>query len=173
MKIVWGTPASAGGMPELSSGATPAARRHAAGRGGRERKKLPTAPISSQQPTQGTPSEARISYSDLLLTLVAVGFLLTGTAGCSTPAPQGQADLLDFIKDGSTTKQEVRQRLGEPGATYVQDRVLTYRLSRDGGGYYALANKSDWTGVCSNLVLDFDADGLLRRHSLVQISACS
>jgi hypothetical protein len=172
MKFLWGAPPT-GGMEELSRRVTLVERQHAAGKAYRERKRRATEPGGAKQPTQVTLPEGRMFCGDYLLILIAIGFLLSGTAGCSTPAPRGQASLLDFIKDGSTTKQEIRQRLGEPGASYVQDRVLTYRLSRDAGGYYALANKSDWTGVCSNLVLAFNDDGLLRRHSLVQISACS
>jgi hypothetical protein len=172
MKFLWGAPPT-GDTEELTCGVTLAERRHATGKACRQRKRRTTEPGGPKQPTQGTPSEGRMFCGDYLLIPIAIGFLLAGTAGCSTPAPHGQASLLDFIKDGSTTKQEVRQRLGEPGAVYVQERVLTYRLSRDAGGYYALPNKSDWTGVCSNLVLAFDANGLLRRHSLVQISACS
>jgi hypothetical protein len=86
---------------------------------------------------------------------------------------RGQPGLVDFIQDGVTTRQEVQTRLGDPGATYEGDRILTYRLARDEGGYFLLRNKSDWLGVCSNLVLVLDDHDVLRRHSLVQVGSCA
>jgi hypothetical protein len=108
-----------------------------------------------------------------LIALVLVTSLAPGLVGCAEPAPQGQAALLDFIQDGKTTRQEIALHLGDPGATYENDRVLTYRLGYDKGGYYVLRNKTDWNGVCSNLVLALDANDRLRQHSLVRVGDCS
>ena len=98
--------------------------------------------------------------------------VMLGFAACAAPVSRGQKGLIDFIRDGATTRQEVLAHLGEPGATYERERVLTYRLGRDAGGDYVLPNKSDWNGVCSNLVLAMDGNGVLRQHSLVQVGNC-
>jgi hypothetical protein len=93
-------------------------------------------------------------------------------AACADRPLKGQRGLIDFIRDDVTTRQEVLARLGEPGASYERKRVLTYRLGRDAGGDYVFRNKSDWNGVCSNLVLAMDGNGVLRQHSLVQVGNC-
>jgi hypothetical protein len=92
---------------------------------------------------------------------------------CAPPPSRGQKGLIDFIQDGVTTRQEVQVRLGDPGASYDAERILTYRLGRDQGGDYVFRNKSDWFGVCSNLVLVLDHHGILRKHSLVSVGGCA
>jgi hypothetical protein len=94
-------------------------------------------------------------------------------AACAGRPIRGQQALIDFIQDGVTTREELRSRLGDPGATYEGELVLTYRLGRDQGGYYLFRNKSDWLGVCSNLVLVLDDKGVLRKHSLVEVGSCA
>ena len=105
--------------------------------------------------------------------LPLVCLVTVGLAACAAPVSRGQKGLIDFIRDGVTTRQEVLARLGEPGATYEADRILTYRLGRDQGGDYLFRNKSDWFGVCSNLVLVLDDHGILRKHSLVSVASCA
>ena len=108
-----------------------------------------------------------------LIAAVLILSVAPGLAGCAGPAPRGQKGILDFLQDGTTTKQEITLHLGAPGATYEKDRILTYRLGRDEAGYYALPNKTDWSGVCSNLILALGDNGVLRRHSLLQVGGCS
>jgi len=108
----------------------------------------------------------------LVASVLVIG-LAPGLVGCDGPAPNGQIGLLDFLQDGKTTKQEIALHLGDPGATYENERVLTYRLGHDKGGYYIFRNKTDWNGVCSNLVLALDGDDRLRQHSLVRVGDCS
>ncbi|MBU6510784.1 MAG: hypothetical protein KGR99_00570 [Betaproteobacteria bacterium] len=91
-------------------------------------------------------------------------------AGCATP-PVGRKDLLDFLRDGSTTRGEVELALGEPSAQYEDSRVLAYRLRKDQGGYVLLRRRDDWSSVQYDLMLLFDAAGVLQRHSLVEVHA--
>ncbi len=83
----------------------------------------------------------------------------------------GQADLLTFIEDGQTTREQVFLALGEPSATYDDARILTFRLGRDDGGYFLLEKAPGFRSVKYSLVLAFDDAGLLRRHSLVAVKA--
>ena len=105
-----------------------------------------------------------------LLLFASLALLL---AACAGRPVRGQQGLVDFIQDDVTTRQDVQVRLGDPGATYEGERILTYRLGHDQGGDYVFRNKSDWLGVCSNLVLVLDDRGVLRRHSLVQVGSCA
>ena len=106
----------------------------------------------------------------VLLVFASLCFLV---AACAARPSRGQQGLIDFIQDGVTTRQELQARLGDPGATYEAERVLTYRLGRDPGGDYVFRNKSDWLGVCANLVLVLDDRGILRKHSLVAVASCA
>lgn len=87
---------------------------------------------------------------------------------CAT-TPMGREDLLDFLKDGKTRREDVQLQLGEPSAQYEESRILAYRLSKDEAGYVLVGHRDNWLGVQYNLMLEFDADGVLRRHSLVAI----
>lgn len=95
--------------------------------------------------------------------------LLALLSACASTPPIGKHDLLDFLQDGRTTKEEVFLRLAEPSATFEDGRIFTYRLNEDEGGYTIKGAKSKgWSGKYS-LVLSFDEGGILRRHSLVRV----
>lgn len=87
---------------------------------------------------------------------------------CAT-APIGRKDLLDFLNDGVTLRDDVRLNLGEPSAEYEGSRVLAYRLRKTDTGYVLVGRRDAWYGVQYNLMLVFDGDGVLRRHSMVEI----
>lgn len=89
-------------------------------------------------------------------------------AACAT-APFGQADLLDFIGDGQTTREDALMRLGAPSASYENERIVTYRLGKDKGGFYPVAKRQGFYDVEYSLVLAFDDTGVLKRHSLVAL----
>jgi len=103
-----------------------------------------------------------------ILLLVAGSCLLV--VGCAT-TDLGRADLLDFLEDGRTTREQVFLTLGEPSATYQGDTILTFRLAQDDGGYFLVAKRPGFVGVTYSLVLAFDDDGLLKRHALVTVKA--
>lgn len=98
----------------------------------------------------------------------ALSFALLGA--CAN-TPVGQPDLLAFIEDGRTTREQAFLALGEPSATYEDGRILTFRLGQDEAGYFLVDRAPGFIGVKYSLVMSFDDAGLLRRHSLVAIKA--
>lgn len=93
-----------------------------------------------------------------------------GIAGCAT-APKGRKDLIDFLDDGITRREDVLAKLGAPSARFEDSRILAYRLARGEGGYLLATTSGTWADTDVNLMLVFDRDGVLQRHSLVQIRA--
>lgn len=83
--------------------------------------------------------------------------------------PLGRVDLLNFIEDGKTTREQAFLNLGEPAASYEGGRILCFRLGHDKGGDYIVGSAIRFTGVKSSLVMVFDEQGILTRHSLVQV----
>lgn len=105
----------------------------------------------------------------LATALLAIGLL---GAGCVTPNPyHADPALLQFLEDGRTTKEAVLLRLGQPSATLESEKYVTYRLGQDKHDGYFLIERAPmgWFGVKYNLVLVFDPQGVLRRHSLVEV----
>ena len=111
-------------------------------------------------------SIAPLGFPVLMLVL---GFLV----GCATtPIPGASHDLLKFLQVGQTTRQEVLLKLGQPSASFEQERILTYRIGEDAKqGYYLIIPnaKMQWQGVHYSLVLVFDSSGVLQRHNLVAV----
>jgi hypothetical protein len=106
-----------------------------------------------------------------LLHVLASGFLLAHLVACSTPAAVGDSQFLSFLQDGSTTHEDVYLHLAEPSAIFESGRIQTYLLDEDRGGYILMhRSEHGWNGKYS-LVLAFDEQGVLRRHSLVRIRA--
>jgi hypothetical protein len=99
---------------------------------------------------------------------LAMAVLLAVLAGCST-TPIGKRDLLDFLQDGKTTREDVFLRLAEPSATFESGRILTYRMDEDEGGYTIKGAKGVKWSAKYSLVLSFDEKGILRRHALVRV----
>ena len=60
-------------------------------------------------------------------------------------------------------RDELIERLGRPSATFEAGRLVAYRLDGD----YAVV--SGWHDTRYNLILSFDADGTLVRHSVVRV----
>jgi hypothetical protein len=98
----------------------------------------------------------------------SIAVVCLAIAACAT-APVGRKDLLDFLDDGVTRREDVQLKLGEPAAQYDGLRVLAYRLVKDDTGYVIVGQRNNWYGVQYNLMLVFDGGGVLRRHSLVEI----
>ncbi|MFM1767992.1 MAG: hypothetical protein RJA22_521 [Verrucomicrobiota bacterium] len=104
--------------------------------------------------------------------LLLLGWLL---AGCAT-LPPARADLLDFLRVGQTTREEVILRLGQPSGTYEQERILTYRIGQAGDeGYYLVSPRAvgpegaPFHAERFSLVMVFDAQGRLEKHQLVRV----
>lgn len=103
----------------------------------------------------------------LLRALASLCFALLLLGGCAGN-PRGEPDLLGFLQDGSTRREDVYLRLGEPSAQYESGRILAFRLAKDEGGLYPVTTPY-WPSESYSLILVFDAQGLLSRHALVQV----
>ena len=97
--------------------------------------------------------------------------LLSLLAACSTTPLRGRANLLDFLADGATRREEVVARLGEPTRCLRSGEICTYRVSHDETGQYVKleVGGANWMDTDGSLVLVFDADGVLMRHSVVRV----
>ncbi|HAM73082.1 MAG TPA: hypothetical protein DCM86_15705 [Verrucomicrobiales bacterium] len=101
--------------------------------------------------------------------LFALGLLL---GGCVTPVrPVSNAHLLDFLKDGLTTRESVVLELGQPSGLLESGRILTYRVGRepDDGYFVREAGSQTWSQTKYSLVLVFDERKILVHHALVEV----
>jgi hypothetical protein len=93
-------------------------------------------------------------------------------AACATPGPKGRADLLEFLNDGRTTRDETYLKLGPPAREFEQGRIVSWHLARDESGYIPIhAAARGWYGVRYELVVVFGADNVVQRHSMVEMRA--
>ena len=106
-------------------------------------------------------------------------FALVLAAGCATTRPpvMGRPDLLNFLADSKTTKEEVITTLGQPSGKFEREKILTYRLGFKTGnkGFYVVEQhpgmpiEENWADAKYSLVLVFDENDVLRKHSLVEV----
>jgi hypothetical protein len=104
-----------------------------------------------------------------VLALIAVGALCVG---CVTPPqPPANPRLLDFLQDGTTSKETVLLQLGQPSAQFESGRILTYRigLEKDRGYFLRETGATNWLDLKFSLVLVFDGRDLLQRHAMVEV----
>lgn len=112
--------------------------------------------------------------SQLRRSILVTCLALVACATATTPT-KGRNDLLSFLNDGITRRDEVRVKLGEPSAEFERSRIAAYRLGRDEAGFFVVERRESWSeswsGVRYNLMLVFDGDGnaVLCRHALVEV----
>jgi hypothetical protein len=112
----------------------------------------------------------RINNHDTLrvtLLIVSLGIVVGCLGGCVTARKVDSSTIgkyEGFIQDGTTTKQEVLDRLGPARSEYESGRILIYHVYLQDDGRMTLDKK----GTCHACVLVFDADNVLERHSLVK-----
>ena len=91
-------------------------------------------------------------------------------AGCATPQHDVDVTLLDFLEKGKTTKEITMLKLGQPSASFEDEKFLTYRLGYvNDRGYFLLDQSRNWYRAKYSLVLVFDEEGILCNHSLVEV----
>jgi len=119
---------------------------------------------------------------DKIMTLAAY-LLLPLLVGCATsPLAEKTAEksaektFLESLEDGKTSKQMVILKLGQPSATFEGERILTYRIGKDDYGFFVLdrltgefVRNVSWTGTKFSLVLIFDENNVLQKHSMVPV----
>lgn len=101
------------------------------------------------------------------LLIVSLSIVMGCLAGCVTARKVDSSTMSKyegFIQDGTTTKQEVLDRLGPARSEYESGRILIYHVYLQDDGRMSLHKK----GTCHACVLVFDADNVLERHSLVK-----
>ena len=101
----------------------------------------------------------------VVLTALMIGTL----AACSTTVERvsdpKELQLLGFLEGSSVSRQEIEARMGEPGATYENGRIVTYALEKRGDRFEvssSLSSQSQYT-----LVVVYRTDDTLERWSLV------
>lgn len=102
----------------------------------------------------------------------AMGMLVSGCAS----TPSGDPRLLDFLADGRTTCDEVRQKLGPPVATFEGGSIVAYRLGEDERGYTpgdpdppGSIPVGRWHGFKYSLIVVCGPTDVVERHALVDV----
>jgi hypothetical protein len=85
--------------------------------------------------------------------------------GCATHKLQGDRDLLSFIEDGHTTKEQVELKLGEPTAQCSSGKIIIYRLQGNTQSGYQIVRFYH----CCSLILVFDEQDILKKHSFIKM----
>jgi hypothetical protein len=113
--------------------------------------------------------------------IILVSIFISITGGCASglhPTPATDEETaqgpLAFLRDGSSSKEEVILKLGAPAAVFESERILTYRLRHTREeGMKVMAKEAHayetWDSVQYSLVLVFDAQQVLQKHSLVTV----
>ena len=122
-----------------------------------------------------------VPVEGVMKALVLAGLVIL-VSGCATaPIPGASRNLLGFLTDTTTTREQVILTLGQPSASFENDRILTYRIGQDPEqGQFVITPRlmltevrigqpSTWQEVRYSLVLVFDAQGVLKQHKLVTV----
>ena len=97
---------------------------------------------------------------------------------CATTQIKGRPDLLNFLTDGKTKKEEILTMLGQPSGRFESQKILTYRLGYEpnNNGYYVVEREGNpdgwptWRLTAFSLVLVFDDAGVLEKQSLIKVN---
>jgi hypothetical protein len=96
--------------------------------------------------------------------------------GACASQPKTRLVQLEFLQANKVSRASVDEHLGQPSASFNQDRVVTYRLSRTDQGYLVapprIASSKvplDWQGITHDLVLAFDEAGMVSEYRLIEI----
>ena len=103
-------------------------------------------------------------------------WLIVLSAGCvaQPTAQQWEQNALAFLVDGSTTREQILLKLGEPTGRFESDRILTYRIARKDPDEVRVIPRStdvgapNYSGIDYSLVLVFSGN-VLHTHSLVPV----
>jgi hypothetical protein len=132
------------------------------------------------QPVETDPRKRPTSKAQFISSLLLMIALLSS---CATPRVHPMdtrllfhSELLGFVRDGTTTREEVLLKLGIPSAQFEGEKILTYQLRVDQAGKWhlvapqinAVTGLRQWREETCSLVLVFDAEGVLRKHSLIE-----
>ncbi len=104
-------------------------------------------------------------------------------AGCATTTPpplttSKSPDLVSSLTDGKTTKEQAILRLGQPSGRFEAGKILTYRLGYESTNHDYIVRERQpgaygwptWYVTQFSMVLVFDDNGVLQKHSLVKVN---
>lgn len=94
------------------------------------------------------------------------------TAGCATSPQSAREDMLGFLHQGQTTREEVLLKLGQPSASFEKERIFTYRMDGNGGDGPHVVNPRalmPWGPARYSLVIVFNTNGVFEKQSLVKV----
>ena len=114
-------------------------------------------------------TKSRARAARLVLSVAAL--LLTGCEATEVAAA-GNPKMFEFLQDGITTRAEVDLKLGRPSLSLGQGKILTYRVGGySNRNYYLVKQETEpkWQRVHYSLVLVFDENQLLQKHSMVDV----
>lgn len=103
---------------------------------------------------------------------------LVNLSGCATTSNYGplqsnfesEDELLSNLRKREATKEQLVELLGTPDDTFINVKVITYKIIADENGRYLIAILTTyWKSVSYNLVLVFGNDHILDEYSLVSI----
>jgi hypothetical protein len=98
--------------------------------------------------------------------------LLIVVSACSYNAPLAAETMrqhFSFLRDDQTTREEIRQRIGVPLASYEADRILVYSMIEDRSGRFQVVYNATPVRALYHLVLVFGSNGTLEKHSMVRV----
>lgn len=122
----------------------------------------------------------RISSLIAVLSLMSLSFCGCAEHVVKVADAEVETKWLGFLEDGSITKQDVLLKLGLPAENFEGERILVYRLvlteneglvnlSRYIHQYEPLMDEGPGTKGHFSLVLVFDDNHVLKRHSLLRL----
>lgn len=99
--------------------------------------------------------------------------IVAALTSCATGSPPvGRRDLLESVKTGAP-RTEVMLKLGPPFVTFEGERIMTWSIGEDPGGYFVGASGyspgTPHSFTRYELVVVFDAEGKVVKHSLVEV----
>jgi len=109
-----------------------------------------------------------------LMVMIAI-VAVTLIAACAQPVAPVATDetmqLLPFLKDGKTNKDEILERFGAPRSRYENDAIFIYGVIRTSEGQIHVSARGRELGADNyDLVLVFGANDLLGRHTVVRMN---
>jgi hypothetical protein len=107
----------------------------------------------------------------------SAALLLAALGGCgpfrmATVAPGTVRESLPFLDPGISPRSRIVEALGKPSYESAEDRVISYRMIRDGFGTLLVQHRSGrfgWRDIQYNLVLAFDECDILEEFALIQL----
>ena len=104
-----------------------------------------------------------------LIMIIAASLIIGCSAHLKPMDTESQQQMLPFLLDGKTTREEILLKLGEPSGTFESGRILSFRLMFDDNGTIVNALKTYWEKTTYSLVVVFDGGDVLKKHNLILV----